>query len=433
MLKVFKSLTVAFGLAINFTSISYAVAGNSEERYFAIDKSIDQLAGGALLEQLNQLTTGQPRLLYLMNSLRPSDSLRRLANAVVRIDLLYRQPDGSLSDDTCTGTAISTDLLVTAAHCVPGSINSGKTLVRARAVAGYETYNNHNNVRIAEISTAPVIVNPQMDISIIRLRESLTGKIQPFALNVRDPIPGETVAIISHPLGQSKRLSSGRCVIENKSPLIQGQFTHLCATFGGSSGAIVVSATDFAVVGVHIKGLERSNIANSMVRMFYPPPPIGIPNVAKIVSPPFDVNRSGYTVPENVLREAFIDAVRRQVAVDWINTMFLERVSIREIDRRNSLAEITVLSGDRQALNALAKNGVRLNGERGEQILAELVDRANNREIKDPGIIRDVLLLGAVPIYSASTGALIFCGPDTISDVRRIFAEMGYEQNRCLD
>jgi hypothetical protein len=104
------------------------------------------------------------------------------------------------------------------------------------------------------VSSAPVEIDKNAGYAILRLTTSVDKNDHPpLRLATREPKPGESIFLLHHPEAGPMQNSADadECKVVTVSPTGQSEFTHSCATIGGSSGAPIIATSDFSVIGIH--------------------------------------------------------------------------------------------------------------------------------------------------------------------------------------
>jgi hypothetical protein len=175
-----------------------------------------------------------------------ADSLGERADSVPSTDPLgmFIRATGMLDSENgneqsiCTAVAIADDLLLTGDHCVTEASKLENMTFWSRGPDG--------NRRANEIAEA-VTRNSVLDFAILRVKPSTVLMNNLAHVSTRAPVVGESLAVISAPLGQLYVFR--KCQVLT---VTATQFTHSCRTNPGSSGGILVGLTDRAVLGLHI-------------------------------------------------------------------------------------------------------------------------------------------------------------------------------------
>lgn len=201
---------------------------------FTADAAVSSICGPNNLQQVNS---------YDGSLGQPVDFVVKHKGAVAA--LAQGTPDSS-SRKFCTGTMISKDLFLTAAHCVDA------TITQKYAVFNYETAANSANLLPQEHFKVAEIVedgNNGLDYAILRIEGEPGLKYGFTGIRAVLPPNGHTLSIIQHPKGQAKQFEAG--------PMsgVQGNYMLYSDldTEPGSSGSGVLDQEGM-LVGVHTNG-----------------------------------------------------------------------------------------------------------------------------------------------------------------------------------
>ncbi|WP_344676436.1 trypsin-like serine peptidase [Paraburkholderia graminis] len=355
---------------------------------------------------------------FFPTALLPQNSVfAATAQSVGRLDVLYkRKGEDSYEQNTCTATLVSPDIVISAAHCVPGEGNL--QAVKARLVMGYQNA-QQSSARIFEVSVAPLenlAATKQMDVVLLRVAifgQDVTSA-KPF---YRSPLSGETLYIVQHPLGQGQRISALKCLASNVN-IPGNSFLHSCSTLGGSSGALVFAGSDNAIVGVHYRG-GGDGAPNYAVRFDkLVEASTWASGTFHRVQTPATLNTSGTILDAGTMRKLILSSFAKYGAAQSIPTLLSETSrGGNSIVGGESLVEIAIEANSPGALRALLKGGANVNEGRSSDVLNELILRYGNSYRKSELDLISTLLQGGVKISPTPEG-LPPCGN---SDVRELF------------
>lgn len=245
----FNFSVAAISMSIVLGSMSIAGAQSmtfAPEHFGKVDLPLEEL-GNASVETALQ----RRNLFFRVGRLREDDPLRKVSEAVFRLNLLVRDSDGERSGVTCTAWLVTDRHVITNHHCVPGRKYS---VERAAVFVDYLTYAD-DNARYVEVSPEPLASNSEMDVALLELMEPLPRDIKPIPLDPGVARPGSRLVLIHHPGGQPKVATLHNCNAHtaNKDPVEQS-LNHVCDSLPGSSGGLLVDAVTLAPVGLHFAG-----------------------------------------------------------------------------------------------------------------------------------------------------------------------------------
>ena len=175
----------------------------------------------------------------------------------------------------CSGAMVAPDLFLTNWHCGgPGSIPGGAAGARASFPEnGYWSRDIVRDVLVdlswdgdavsREMEAVRVVAKSKdLDFALLELRPlDERGPVATLPLRKDPVIAGETLRIVHHPEGLTKRITDQSCSVVDAS--FEGwknageatEFTHQCDTEGGSSGAPVIDGQG-RIAGLHHLGFE---------------------------------------------------------------------------------------------------------------------------------------------------------------------------------
>lgn len=156
---------------------------------------------------------------------------------------------------SCTGFLVTSNILVTAGHCVQDSNDCKNN----KWVFGYKVKSNGkaNVVSKSQVYSCKKILKQRLDNSnqndyaVIMLNKSVKG-IKPLKYNSRRKIKDNTsVVVVGHPSGLPMKIAAGARVRDNDNKIF---FTANLDTFGGNSGSPVFNQKTGVVEGILVRG-----------------------------------------------------------------------------------------------------------------------------------------------------------------------------------
>ena len=269
---------VRFRLLMIFCGASLASAGfaAAQECQFQFEDSLVESTGSQAVvldadgNPTRAIGDWQPIAFVL-----PDNRVRRFGQAIGRIDLCFRRNDGRIRMSHCTGSLIGADRVLTAAHCIdPAGVARSDdpedwSLAEARLLMGYDNEGRIDLARSYSVDVqAPAALAADEDALILNTAGAPgdTWGTLPLITDTRLE-PGRQLMIVHHPRGIPKRFNPFGCFIHASQPNApEAEIRHTCDTFGGSSGALILRASDLAILGVHTRGGEAPDNANSFNR-----------------------------------------------------------------------------------------------------------------------------------------------------------------------
>jgi V8-like Glu-specific endopeptidase len=160
------------------------------------------------------------------------------------------------SSKFCSGTLISSDLFLTAGHCVDGTTVGKFVAFNYERARGSTTLLSQSHFRIAQVIEDGL---SGVDYAILRLEGSPGNTFGVAPLRTGTLRVGEAITIIGHPQGKPKMVEGGTIQSITGSRVAYGNLD----TLGGNSGSGILDA-DGNVVIVHTNGgCTRTGGANT--------------------------------------------------------------------------------------------------------------------------------------------------------------------------
>lgn len=199
--------------------------------------------------------SSQPTLWVRVDRLDQSHRYRKLSNPVGRLDLdLYDNSKRKVVFATCTATIVAPEYVLTNYHCIPG-LSGNYSLRRASILMDFLDAEYGSEKRYT-VQIEPVEADRQLDYSILRVQGNPSQYFGVATITTRSVRANEELFIIHHPAGKTKRVSYNleHCRTLAYQPVKQHVLRHRCHTLPGSSGALIYSDQDQAILGLHRAG-----------------------------------------------------------------------------------------------------------------------------------------------------------------------------------
>ena len=221
--------------------------------YGMLNYPLNQSIHSTLALKLEEKTFSQRNTFELLANIPKADKFRIAGEPIGRLDLKLLYPDGHIGADSCTATVLSRIYIITNFHCLPGTRRDIRVVLAHLEMAYYsKDMPETERVRL-QVSTSPVEnnFNEELDYSILKTDAPIPEKFVLPRTKFREPIEGETLYMIHHPMGEAKRLSSYDCRVATQGAVEGTTVFHRCDSMPGSSGALLFSATDDSIIGIH--------------------------------------------------------------------------------------------------------------------------------------------------------------------------------------
>ncbi|WP_172428518.1 trypsin-like peptidase domain-containing protein [Azospirillum brasilense] len=179
--------------------------------------------------------------------------VKRLSKSVGRLDLLVNGREGGQWVEVCTGTVISKDLVITAAHCFRSRDGRPLNISQVRFRIGF--YGGPaGDGRDFQAEFPPREEDVQADYAILRVSGLEAANIKSIPLGFESPDASQELFVIHHPLGKPMRVTRRFCRAATAAPVTLTDLRHLCDTLPGSSGAPVFTDEGRRLIAIHYKG-----------------------------------------------------------------------------------------------------------------------------------------------------------------------------------
>jgi Trypsin-like peptidase domain len=407
----------SFGVACTVLSVLFGTSSLVAQslpaaEYGSIDKPLIGSLRPGFLQDLRRATNDIGRGFALIASIE-NPAIDRIDRIVGRVDILYERDGAAVESNFCTATAIR-DLLVTARHCIPGP--PPERAARAKFTTKYYYDGQSKDDRTEIVLDGNNVHKTDLDFVAITFGKTVIEDVPP--LFYRAPIQDETVLLVSHPLGQGKRLSVGQCKVLYVNPPPMNNFVHTCATLEGSSGALLFGKSDGSILGMHVQGFETGNAIN-IVDIVAHSPELSTRLIP--AGPPKEVDTSGWPLTEADFVRYIGAALRSRSPAVVFDSILSESTPSRGIAGL-SLYRISVRAGSVPALDNLRSRGITL--APGDKRVAvrdaiELIDHGG----ADRTLLTRVLDDGG-EIWPDDKGIMPECGEHS-SEVMAVMRERG--------
>jgi len=193
-----------------------------------------------------------------VNRYKESDTPRRLARPIGRLELKVRTNYGRICSDWCTAEIVSSEYVLTNYHCVEN------TILDAQIRMNYLDKNSSND-RVYKLKTSPLLdgqSNEALDYALLKFAtpNDAAKRWGTVGLKARSPIvPPERVMVLQHPYALPMQFVAD-CLVREIGDV---SLSHDCPTEHGSSGSLLISAEDGVIVGLHNEGTDNPDDADA--------------------------------------------------------------------------------------------------------------------------------------------------------------------------
>ena len=178
--------------------------------------------------------------------LATNDPIRQAARPIGRLHA--KLSDGS--KQTCTAAIISDRHILTAWRCA----------VDAQDVVAQFGQGEQESAWF-RVQTPPAEINSELGYAVLEVEETPSQKFGAARLLLRIPIKGESAFILGMD-DRGEQKTTGNCSVLGLND--KGSLLHDCYTGSGSSGALLFSARDMAILGLHVGSNNSLNQASPM-------------------------------------------------------------------------------------------------------------------------------------------------------------------------
>jgi V8-like Glu-specific endopeptidase len=191
----------------------------------------------------------------------------------------------TVSEKYCSGTLVSSDLFLTASHCVDGNtVGRIVSFNYERAGGAGSALLTQSHYTIASV----VRDDTTLDFALLRLSGNPGATFQWTPVSSSVPPDGASITIIQHPSGRPKEIEAGSITFQTADSMAYGNVD----TEPGSSGSGILDVAGH-LIGVHTNGgCTGSGGTNSGIRMARA---IQLSPELKSLAVPLWVNTYGYT------------------------------------------------------------------------------------------------------------------------------------------
>ena len=252
------SKTRVFALGVALASIALATPGVAQvARFDPNDYGRTDLVANESTGDTASYVAANSGAFEPIRELPVDNRIRRVAEAVGRLDLLELSPDGTRGLVTCSGAILPGGWVLTNHHCIPDA--SDHQLLAASILVRY-LHQGDEDVARYRLSTSPSDWHDYLDFSLVRMLE-VPANVTPLALSDTPVAPGDALIVIHHPLGKPQVMTRFRCFAygdQPPGPILR----HRCDTQPGSSGSILFDSELRPAALHHSGGMTPSDSAS---------------------------------------------------------------------------------------------------------------------------------------------------------------------------
>lgn len=173
-------------------------------------------------------------------------TLRQIGRSVGLLWIDHIDRENNTRTFQCTAALIAPSVLITNHHCLE--------LKDAGARLNLEFWIDYRGgaAELYEVDPTPIEIDSHLDFALLQLRPAAGRQPDPLThLRFRAALLGERLFLLHHPGGKPMQVTRTRCRVAAPFARSEQALRHTCATWPGSSGALVFAEQDLAIVGLH--------------------------------------------------------------------------------------------------------------------------------------------------------------------------------------